>query len=201
MRVRGQTIGKGFTLVELLVVVAVAVVLLAISIPSFRTFIVEQRLQSVTAQVVTDLQFARAEATARNRKIYVSYQFNAGESCYAIFSTTIEGMYCGCTGGVSGACFLPAQQTLIRIHSVPKSASVELHVGNSFLPDMAFDNVTGGIVWGTSDFTSPTPTTWSIDARVVNDATRWLRVQVSPAGRTSICNVGSRAVGGYPACS
>lgn len=190
--------GRGFTLVELLVVVAVSVVLLAISIPSFRNLIVEQRLQSVTAQVATDLQFARAEAAARNMPVYVSYRLATGhQTCYAIYTSATAGAFCNCVFGVSGACPL-ASQTLIKIGSVRWDGAVRL---TAPVLNMAFDNVTGGIVWGTSDFASLSPVDWNIETSVIGDTTRRLRVHVSPGGRTSICNVGSKAVGGYPPCA
>jgi type IV fimbrial biogenesis protein FimT len=197
MPIRRPRFARGFTLVELLVVVAVAVILLAIGIPSFRTFIVEQRLQSLTAQVATDLQFARAEAAARNLPVYISYRQSTGnQTCYAIYTSTV-GYHCNCTFGALAACPL-ASQTLIKIVSVPWNESVRLRAP---VLNMAFDNVTGGTVWGTTDFTDPNPSDWNIEASVIDDTTRTLRVNVSPGGRTSICNVGSKSVGGFPACA
>ena len=56
---------RGFTLVELLIVVAVVAIILVVAAPSFRDMILMQRLRSITAQLVTDLQFARNEAVSR----------------------------------------------------------------------------------------------------------------------------------------
>lgn len=195
---RSWRLANGLTLIELMVVLSVAGVLLAIGVPSFRNLIIEQRLQSLTTQVATDLQLARSEASARNTPVYVSYRLSTGnQTCYAIYTSTTAGAFCNCTFGVAGACPLPAQ-TLIKINSVPWDGSVRLIAP---VLNMAFDSVTGGIVWGTSDFAALNPAGWNIETSVIGDSTRRLRINVSPGGRTSICNVGTRIVGGYPACA
>ncbi|HRC39206.1 MAG TPA: prepilin-type N-terminal cleavage/methylation domain-containing protein, partial [Rubrivivax sp.] len=45
-----------FTLVELMIAIAVVAVVLVLAAPSFRELIEMQRLRSVNAQLVTDLQ-------------------------------------------------------------------------------------------------------------------------------------------------
>ena len=60
---------SGFTIIELLIVVAIAAVLAALGGPAMGTFIKNNRLQSKTHAVMADILFARAEAV--NRKIRV----------------------------------------------------------------------------------------------------------------------------------
>lgn len=55
----------GFTLVELMVTVAIAAILLGIGVPSFRALIENNRIAAASNDVVTALQYARSEAVKR----------------------------------------------------------------------------------------------------------------------------------------
>jgi len=61
----------GFTLVELMVVVALLAVLTVVGVPSFRSFIVEQRARATVADLRIVLMTARSEAVKRNRDVDV----------------------------------------------------------------------------------------------------------------------------------
>jgi len=62
---------RGFTLVELLVVLAVGSILLAIAIPSYAFLVNTSRLAAVTNDLVTALQLARSEAIKRGTRVTV----------------------------------------------------------------------------------------------------------------------------------
>ncbi|WP_250656788.1 GspH/FimT family pseudopilin [Alkalimarinus coralli] len=55
----------GFTLVELMVTLAVAAILLSIAVPSFSSFIQNNRITSATNHLVAHLQYARSEAVSK----------------------------------------------------------------------------------------------------------------------------------------
>lgn len=55
----------GFTLVELLVTLAVAAILLTVGVPSFRTFVQNAQLRSATDGFLAAIQRARSEAITR----------------------------------------------------------------------------------------------------------------------------------------
>jgi len=57
-----MSLRRGFTLIEMLVVVAILGVLAALVAPSFNEQLARRRLEGVTTDLTTDLQFARTQA-------------------------------------------------------------------------------------------------------------------------------------------
>ena len=82
----------GFTLIELMVVVAIAGVLLLLVAPSFQDMIVMQRLRGVNAQLITDMQFARSEAVSRGRYARVNFGNDGDQTCYVIYVAAGNGV-------------------------------------------------------------------------------------------------------------
>ena len=62
---------KGFTLVEFLVVTAIAALILAFAVPSFSSMLQETRLSTTLNSLVHGLQLARSEAIKRQRTIVI----------------------------------------------------------------------------------------------------------------------------------
>ena len=62
---------RGFTLVELMVTLAVAAILMAIATPSFTSLINSNRLSGGANELVAALQTARMEAVRRNARVIV----------------------------------------------------------------------------------------------------------------------------------
>ena len=60
---------RGFSVVELVVTLAVAAIVLASAVPSLGTMVRNNRLASASNELVTALQLARAEATRRGRPV------------------------------------------------------------------------------------------------------------------------------------
>lgn len=71
---------QGFTLIELMVTIAVAAILLSLALPSFRNMIVTSRLNSVSAELTDAIGFARFEAIKRNRTIIFCRVVDASSS-------------------------------------------------------------------------------------------------------------------------
>lgn len=62
----------GFTLIELLVTISITVILLAIAVPSFRNFILAQRIKTASYDISYALTYARSEAIKRNNDVILT---------------------------------------------------------------------------------------------------------------------------------
>ncbi|WP_168735181.1 GspH/FimT family pseudopilin [Pseudothauera rhizosphaerae] len=72
---------RGFTIIELMLTVAVLAVLLGIGIPSFRNLIQNNRATAIANDIVGTLQTARSEAIKRRSPITVCRRNAAGSAC------------------------------------------------------------------------------------------------------------------------
>jgi type IV fimbrial biogenesis protein FimT len=63
---------RGFTLIELMIVVTLLAVMLGIGIPSFRGFIAGQRVKTIAYDFATALLVARSEAIKRNATVTIA---------------------------------------------------------------------------------------------------------------------------------
>lgn len=71
---------RGFTLIELMVTVAVLAILVTVAIPNFQTFLMNSRMASQANDVITALNLARSEAVKRAANVTVCASSN-GTSC------------------------------------------------------------------------------------------------------------------------
>jgi type IV fimbrial biogenesis protein FimT len=80
---------QGFTIIELIVTIAVLAILAAMAIPSFTDMMERQRLINATEAVYSDLQNARSEAVKRSQQIVVSIQDGCITAADKLVSPTV----------------------------------------------------------------------------------------------------------------
>jgi type IV fimbrial biogenesis protein FimT len=78
---------RGFTLLELMVTLAIAVILASIAAPSFQNILASQRVQAATFDLLANLTLARSEAIKQNRSVTLAANNNgdAWEDGWQIF--------------------------------------------------------------------------------------------------------------------
>jgi type IV fimbrial biogenesis protein FimT len=215
---QGAAARTGFTLVELLIVVAVLAVILTLAAPSFRDMIEMQRLRGTSAQLTTDIQFARSEAASRQENVAVTYKTVSTMTCYIVHTkprtTTgqLDPALCDCTEPAGSRCPLPSgpsqQMVEIRTVQVPTSSKiliVPIQVPSSLSAAevMIFDPSNGGMqsyyIGAGGPGLVDLGEAWA-EVRLQRASNPpALRTRVSRAGRPSVCNPDGR-VSGVPSC-
>jgi len=87
---------KGFTLIELMIVIIVLGVLVAIALPSFLETIERRRLKGAGENLFADLLFAKTEAIKRHEPVTISFTGNGATWCYGLAVNAA----CDCTDNV-----------------------------------------------------------------------------------------------------
>jgi type IV fimbrial biogenesis protein FimT len=91
----------GFSLTELMIVVAIVAILLAIGIPSFRYVTNANRASAEVNGLLGDLMYARAEAIRQGTPVVVCSSADS-QSCANV--TTWEGGWIVCVANAAGTC-------------------------------------------------------------------------------------------------
>jgi type IV fimbrial biogenesis protein FimT len=100
---------RGFTLIEMLVVMTLIAIMLGIGVPSFRSFVAGQQVKTATFELMTALMLARSEAVKRNKSVTITPESSsAWGSGWKV---------------MDGATVLYEQQTLAGVTITPKDTS------------------------------------------------------------------------------
>ena len=172
---------RGVTLVEAGIVSAIAAITLPTAAPSFDRFIEKQRLDSVAAQLATDIQFTRAEAVLRNAGLRLSTHEAPWGSCYVIHTGAADDCRCAASGPAECSGDARALKTV----QLPADERIAVRAN---VTSMLFDPL-----HGTS---TPTAT-----LKVIATSGRAVHHVVNVMGRVRSCSPqGAAAVTGYRAC-
>lgn len=135
---------RGFTLVELMVTVAILVILLAIGAPNLRDFVLKQQISADANTLASAFRLARSEALKRSGMVTICPSLDpsaATPTCVANATTDWSNGWLifadyAPTGGATGA--YESTDTLIRVEQGIRSAQIASSnsiTSVSFLPN------------------------------------------------------------------
>lgn len=167
---------SGFTLIELMVTIAIAAILMALAAPSFSATIASNRLSAQTNDLITALNAARSEAIRRGRRVTVCKSAD-GTSCASAgdWSKGWIAFEDKDSDAVvdSGEALLLVHDTGENLTAVKGTTNVSAYV--SFAPDGRAKLIDGSTQSGTLRICSK--------SSALGDARRARNVKVSPVGR------------------
>lgn len=197
--------GRGFTVIELMVVVALVAVILALAAPSMYDYLVRQRVAGINAELVTDLELARSEAIARNADVYVTFRVDDDSmTCYTIHTLANFGR-CDCRKPIGTACLKSDGTPYVGAHEiktvqVPRSTNAVLvppAEGYSTSNQVIFSKTRGMIDWqghrpltpsGDDDFANYVANWAHFSVGVESPRGGRLRTQINITGRPQVCS-------------
>lgn len=97
---RAPACGRGFTLVEMIIAIAILAITIGLGLPSYKVWIQNTKLRNAAESLVNGLQLARAEAVRRNAPVAFTLGagsawtvgcVSAGPSCPALIQSRAQG--------------------------------------------------------------------------------------------------------------
>jgi len=192
---------SGFTLVELMITLAVAVILATLAIPSFVSFVEKSRLRGATDDLVALLNSSRAAAVKLQRDVNVSLGGSASGSWCAGASSAGSPASAGKNIPDAAACVC----TTANACQVDGASSTVSSAGYSgvTLSSVQLSSTTGD---GSVTFNSKTgalePLSTAATVDLVSKTGKYsTRITVSPVGQSLVCvPAGKPTMIGYPSC-
>lgn len=193
----------GFTLIEMIVTVAILSILLAIAAPSFQTLLANMRLRSTAESLMAGLQLARTEALRRNTSVsfWMVNNLNAGCALSASSTTWVVSLD-NLQGGCNAAPSLNDSPRIVQIRAgnevvgnVTISAINAANAATSCATFTGFGAVSGGC----TGVNNSTPiAAIDVTSNVAN--TRALRIQVAGGGSLRLCEPAINTAGDPRRC-
>lgn len=182
---------NGFTLIELMIAIAVAGILLAVALPSFTGLIERKRIGAVAEVVVSQLQYARSEAIKSSRDITVEFLAD-GSTTWSMGMTDAA----NCDPSAADSCTIDIDHNLDTDNNIiVRTVSTDFQKVSMALP--AFLG-TGSPPRTIFDYKRGTATNGTVNISSDNYA---LSIVLSRMGRSKICVPdGSEAISGYSGC-
>lgn len=106
---------RGFSLLELLMALAIMTLAMAVSVPSFRVWVDNYRLRGAAIDMLDALQLARSEAVRRNQNVVLLFTSNS----WQLFVDAGGG------GGTGGNFIRDGSELILKTHAAPTGISYQ----------------------------------------------------------------------------
>lgn len=189
---------KGFTLVELMLVLAVVAIITSFALPSYRTLIEKRQVTSGAEQLGAFLSAVQMESVKRSEDIYVDYyRLDADTWCIGIVNLVGGRTDCDCTKPATdaNACLIDSQLRVINDSNLNYPGVMNSIDGDgSFVYDPA-----RGLIH--DDMGSTTFDEAELEL-LSEDGSYALNVQITSTGRVKMCSDSdAKKVPGYDTCT
>jgi len=197
---------KGFTLLELVIVMVIVAIGVALAVPTWRSIVEKRQLTSAMEQVSSFLSFAQGEAVKRNDEVTVSWNTTNGHNANWCIGASLGADVCDCTETVtteSDYCEIDDVPFLISQTDFVDITEEFMHM-KPIVGNFSFDPIRGVITNTSSDQIIDEFALFRVHSSDHGGSTREfeLRLQMNITGRVRICTTTNRVriVGGYPTC-
>lgn len=183
---------SGFTLVELMVVVAIVAILAVMAAPSYRDMIDRYRLRAATDDLVSVMSNARTNAVKLDRDVNVSFGSTAAGWCMGANAAAAPSA--GNPAGLASAC----DCTAVTPSCVVDGENLVVPAGKH--ADVDISGTTSALIFdGNLGLLTPVG---SQTMNLASPSGRYTaRVVVRPLGQATVCvPTGSPSMAGVPAC-
>ena len=197
---------SGFTLIELMITLAVAVVLAMIAMPSVRDLIDKSRLRSATDDLVNLLNLARAGAVKYGRNVSITIN-SISSTSWCAGAVSAEDQTATTPGNPAGAatpCDCTSASACVVGRQPLVMSSANYVTGSKPVTLSSLDSkitYTNGLVFnpkfGSLDLTNlPTGSLVTLTSPSAKYSTQ---ITLAPLGQIYVCSV-SKFLSGYPTC-
>lgn len=192
----------GFTLIELMVALAVVAVMVALAIPSFSDFYAKARLRSAADDMASLISTVRMEATKTNRDATLSVHGTSPAWCMGASQVAQPGVTQPITFSNTD-CACDSAPATCQVDGTKRVVDSSAY-GGVTIAAADYSKVLGidGIYGATLDPASPTSTLNSMSFNLTSPVSKFkLTLNVSPMGQTQVCvPAGATFISGYPSC-